>query len=55
MQTHAKSGVSKPRQLLSLNALCTESEPTFFSQANKDKNWQMAMAEEFNALVQNDT
>jgi len=28
---------------------------TSFTQASKDKNWQLAMIEEFNALVQDGT
>ena len=42
MQTHTKSSVSKPHQLLSLTTYCMESEPTSFSQASIDKigNWR---------------
>jgi len=47
MQTQSKSGVYRPKSILSLS-----------SHANlhpMQTHWREAMAEEFNALVQNDT
>ena len=55
MQMRSHSGTVKPCNVFSLNTLFNESEPTSNTQAFKDKKWRMAMAKEFNALVQNDT
>lgn len=52
MQTRLKSGITKPCQLLSLNTT-HEVEPSCFSQAVKNPKWQQAMADEFNALLEN--
>lgn len=55
MVTRSKNGIVKPKYPISLNAVVSSSalpdtEPTHFSQAMKQK----AMAEEFQALVQQD-
>lgn len=55
LQTRAKSDIVKPKQLLSLPVLNNEVEPTSFTQANKDPKWRLAIADEFNALLENNT
>lgn len=47
MQTRAKSGISKPKILL------THIEPTTVKQAIADPNWLGAMREEYSALLKN--
>jgi len=55
MQMHSKSGISKPKPILSLSVLHMDSDPTSFSQAIKHAHWRNAMSEEFNAFSTNDT
>jgi len=55
MQTHAKSGIFKPKNILSLSIVHVDCDPTFFSQAVKHSTWRHAMAEESNAVLKNDT
>lgn len=55
MQTRAKSNISKPRTILSLVASSSEIEPRNFTEANKDPKWRLAIADEFNALLENKT
>jgi len=55
MQTRSKSGISKLKQFLSLNTSIVGLKPTSFSQASKDHNWRDVMADEFNALLANET
>ncbi|PKI65943.1 hypothetical protein CRG98_013663 [Punica granatum] len=57
MTTRAKSGIHKPNPKFSLLTSSCDSviEPTCYSQAVKDPNWRQAMADEFNALIQNGT
>ncbi|CAL9003000.1 unnamed protein product [Prunus brigantina] len=54
MATRAKAGVRKPNPKYAHHALVSTDdsfEPTSFSQANKLKEWRLAMADEFNALL----
>lgn len=55
MQTRLKAGIVKPRHMLSLATTAIETDPTYYSQASKHDKWKVAMAEEYNALVANDT
>lgn len=55
MQTRLKSGIVKPRHILSLATTTQESDPTCYSQAVKHEKWKVAMADEYKALVANDT
>jgi hypothetical protein len=55
MLTRAKAGIVKPKRILSLSTSVAEVEPTSFSQENKSTKWKEAMAEEYNALLANDT
>lgn len=54
MQTCSKLGIHKPKHLLSLTRI-RHSELTCFTQAVNDVKWQMAMSDEFNALLVNHT
>jgi len=55
MQTRSKSGIFKPKRLLSLFVALAEFEPTSFTQASKFPHWRTAIAEEYNALMANHT
>ncbi|CAH9080063.1 unnamed protein product [Cuscuta epithymum] len=55
MQTRAKSGIFKPKTIFNLNTVALSADPTCFSEANKHLPWRQAMAEEFNALISNNT
>jgi len=50
MKSRSKSGVHKPKTILSL-----DTDIVGLKQANQDSNWREAMSEEFNALLANDT
>ncbi|CAH9145935.1 unnamed protein product [Cuscuta epithymum] len=53
MQTRAKSGIFKPKTIFNLKTDISACDPSCFSMANKDVKWREAMAEEFNALIDN--
>jgi len=55
MQTRRKSRIFEPKSLFPLSVSLTESEPTTFSQASKYATWKHAMANEYNALMTNNT
>ena len=52
MQIQSKSGVFKPRTLMSLHAsIALNFESTCYSPASKYLEWSAAMTEEFNMLL----
>ena len=51
MQTRSKSGMSKPKQLLSLFATLAKPELTFLTQVSKHSHWKAAIAEEYITLL----
>ncbi|CAH9136574.1 unnamed protein product, partial [Cuscuta epithymum] len=55
MQTRSKSGIFKPKTIFNLQTDVSACDPSCFSMANKDPKWRAAMAEEFNALIDNHT
>jgi len=55
MQSRSKSGISKPKNILSLTMHMSESEPTSFKEVFSHPKWKVAMTDEFNALISNDT
>lgn len=55
MQTRSKSGIFKPKTVLSLSVEDEDGDPTSFSKAIKHSMWRQAIAEEFNAFLENDT
>ncbi|CAH9145564.1 unnamed protein product [Cuscuta epithymum] len=55
MQTRSKSGIFKPKTIFSLHTDVIGTDPSCFSEANKNLKWREAMAEEFNALITNRT
>lgn len=58
MQTRSQLGIRKPNPKYALLTSCsaeTETEPTSFTSAAKDPRWQLAMADEYKALIQNNT
>jgi len=55
MITRAKSGIRKPKTIWSLDTSIVGLESTSFKKAFKDSKWKEAMAEEYNALVANET
>ncbi|GAA0176282.1 hypothetical protein LIER_29300 [Lithospermum erythrorhizon] len=58
MITRSQNGISKPRilpSLLSSECVLDLVEPTSYSQASRDPLWRRAMADEYNALLTNDT
>ncbi|KAI0504100.1 hypothetical protein KFK09_015047 [Dendrobium nobile] len=56
MQTRAKSGIHKPKQIFDLSAINTNGlTPSTFAQANKIPHWRAAMHEEFTALIRQGT
>lgn len=55
MQTRLKSGIVKPKQILSLTVTEIDSDPTCYSQVVKHDKWKVAMTNEYNALVSNNT
>ncbi|CAH9126696.1 unnamed protein product [Cuscuta epithymum] len=55
MQTRAKSGIFKPKSIFTLNTVVSVADPTCFSEAQKHLIWREAMADEFNALISNNT
>jgi len=55
MQTHAKSGIVKPKHILSFSSVLTESEPSSFAMASKHSKWVDALTEKYKALNANGT
>ena len=55
MVTQAKSGIRKPKHILSLNTDTVGLECTSFKKASTNSHSQEAMTEEYNALLANDT
>ncbi|CAH9084965.1 unnamed protein product [Cuscuta europaea] len=55
MQTRAKSGIFKPKTIFNLSTVTIAADPTCFTEANKQLKWREAMADEFNALINNNT
>ncbi|CAH9051136.1 unnamed protein product [Cuscuta europaea] len=55
MQTRAKSGIFKPKTIFNLSTVTINADPTCFTEANKQLKWCEAMADEFNALINNNT
>lgn len=58
MVTRSKAGISKPRiihSLLPSECVSDLVEPSPYTQANRDPLWCSAMAEEYNALLSNNT
>ena len=55
MQTRAKFGIFRPKSILYLSTERVDPNPVSFSQAVKHSTWRLAMAEEFNAFLENDT
>lgn len=55
MQTRSKSGIVKPKNILSLTTLADDVKPTSFTQAHKVLKWRQAMEDEFNALIKINT
>jgi len=53
-QTRSKLGIVKPKNILSLNTLNTDGDPTCLSKVIKHSRCQAA-AEELNAFLENDT
>jgi hypothetical protein len=54
MQTRARSGIVKPKQILNLLSEISPIPKTYHA-ALKDPNWRQAMREEFDALLNNNT
>uniref|UniRef100_A0A803NBU9 DUF6598 domain-containing protein n=1 Tax=Chenopodium quinoa TaxID=63459 RepID=A0A803NBU9_CHEQI len=55
MTTRLKDGIRKACTLLNLKTEVIESLPKFYKKAAKDPRWCEAMAEEYNAMITNDT
>ncbi|KAI0523320.1 hypothetical protein KFK09_005715 [Dendrobium nobile] len=56
MQTRLKSGITKPKQILSLIATTPPtSTPNTYAQAVKHSHWRQAMSDEFHALQKQST
>ncbi|CAH9063661.1 unnamed protein product [Cuscuta epithymum] len=55
MQTRSKDGIFKPKTIFNLSVLAPPDDPTCYSQAQKFSVWRDAMADEFNALLANQT
>jgi hypothetical protein len=57
MQTRGKSGISQPRQIFNLSAIPPDISqlPKTYRGALSDPNWKLAMAEEYGALIPNQT
>ncbi|PKU78648.1 Retrovirus-related Pol polyprotein from transposon TNT 1-94 [Dendrobium catenatum] len=56
MQTRLKSGIIKPKHILSLfTSAPTDSTPKTYAQAIKHPHWRQAMSEEFHALQKQST
>jgi len=55
MRTSCKSGIHKPKTILSLNVECAETKPTSFQEAFKRLEWKVAMTDEYNTLISDDT
>ncbi|KAI0499987.1 hypothetical protein KFK09_018195 [Dendrobium nobile] len=56
MQTRLKSGIAKPKHIVSLLTTNTSTAtPSTYAQAIKQPHWRQSMTEEFNALQKQDT
>lgn len=55
MQTRAKRGFSIPQRRWNLNATTISPLPTSYKSALLDTNWKLAMRDEFDALLANNT
>lgn len=55
IRTRSKSGIVKPKTIMSLGTSVSDLDPTCYSQAAKFPHKQATMADEFNALMANDT
>lgn len=56
MQTRSRLGIRKPNPKYALlTSSLAETEPTSYTSAVKDPRWQLAMADEYKALIQNST
>lgn len=55
MQTRAKAGIFKPKTIFNLSTIVNSADPNCFTEANKHLKWREAMADEFNALINNRT
>ena len=57
MQTHARCGVVKPVDHLNLSAVHMAASPLLanYQSALADANWRATMADEYKALLNNDT
>ncbi|CAH9079866.1 unnamed protein product [Cuscuta europaea] len=55
MQIRAKSGIFKPKSIFTLNTVMSAPDPTCYSEAQKHLIWREGMADEFNALISNNT
>ncbi|PKU74388.1 Retrovirus-related Pol polyprotein from transposon TNT 1-94 [Dendrobium catenatum] len=56
MQTRLKSGIRKPKHIISLIAdTSTHTTPTSYNQASKYSHWRQAMQDEYNALCNQQT
>ncbi|CAH9063137.1 unnamed protein product [Cuscuta epithymum] len=55
MQTLVKDGIYKPKTIFNLSVFSPPDDPTCFSEAQKHFIWRAAMADEFNALLSNQT
>ena len=51
MQSRAKSGIRKPKVILSNDIDIVGLEPTSFTLVFKDSKWREAMSKEFNTLL----
>ena len=55
MLTRSKSGIHKPKHVPSLNGGSVESKPASFREAYGRPQWKVAMTDEYEALISNDT
>jgi len=55
MQSRSNLGISKPKHILSLATHSAESKPFSFKESVSNPKWKAAMANEFDALISNDT
>lgn len=55
MQTRGESGIVKPKIWLSLVFSLADTKPSSFAQASNNPKWVAAIADEFQALIANDT
>jgi hypothetical protein len=53
MQTRAKSGISRPKEIFDLHIDGLSPLPKTYRGALKDPNWHVAMVDEYSALLSN--